>query len=156
MMIQAANTCEIAVVCVCNMQKKKKTVFFDVKMRSESAGEIAGRRMKSCGAAAAPPQITAAAAGTRIRIWSCRRIQMTERLDIKSNLRDMQHGSTFLIYRRVTPSVHEADLLQLPPPPKKKPFEKHVYLFFLELNWKDGLPLNTRIFVWDDYVIAPL
>lgn len=135
-MIQAANTCEIAVVCMCVCNMQKKFVFFDVKMRSESAGEIAGRRMKSCGAAAAPPQITAAAAaaaGTRIRIWSCRRTQMTERLDIKSNLRDMQHGSTFLIYRRVTPSVHEADLLQLPPPPKKT-FEKHVYLFFLELN----------------------
>lgn len=96
MMIQAANTCEIAVVCMCVCNMQKKLVFFDVQMRSECAGEIAGRRTSSCGAAAAPPQITAAAAGIRIRIWSCRRTQMTERLDIKSNLRDMQHGARFL------------------------------------------------------------
>lgn len=104
----------------------------------------------------------------RVRWWNCRpqdfilRSSCSSSTDHRSSSRDQDQDlelqanpndraprhqiqppwhaarGTFLIYRRVTPSVHEADLLQLPLPPKTQ-FEKHVYLFFLELNWKDGL-----------------
>lgn len=69
--------------CAC-ARRDDKNRLFDVKMRSGSACEIAGRRMTSCAAAAAPSHITAAG----IRIWSCMRKQMTERLETESNLRE--------------------------------------------------------------------